>query len=349
MFNWECPRCGRENSPAYTECPDCKALDASQVPEGLAQQPAQIPAAQPVYAPEATQAWQQAPPPYIPAYVPAPGPQAAQPLYAPPQPQYAQPPQYAPQQPLYAPQPPQYTQPPQQYAPQQTQYVPPQPAYQPPPQPTPQFEIPSRQQSSPLTQTRTQPVAQPSSQTTQQIPAQQTRQLPPLKAPAARARPTGLAALPVWLLMILFTAAFLAVGAGIYYGYRAYSSGPAGFTGGTPPATTSKAKPSNPLQKYIEVVGVRLTNDAKKKPVAKYLVVNHSDGVMNDLSGTVTLWASTSRSEEDAVGSFMFHLDSLKPNESKDVISPLKTKLKMYELPDWQNLTAEVQITSPQQ
>jgi len=29
-------------------------------------------------------------------------------------------------------------------------------------------------------------------------------------------------------------------------------------------------------------------------------------------------------------------------------VAPLNTKLKPYELPDWQNLSAEVQITSPQ-
>jgi hypothetical protein len=30
------------------------------------------------------------------------------------------------------------------------------------------------------------------------------------------------------------------------------------------------------------------------------------------------------------------------------MIAPLNTKLHIYELPDWQNLAAEVQITSPQ-
>jgi len=28
-------------------------------------------------------------------------------------------------------------------------------------------------------------------------------------------------------------------------------------------------------------------------------------------------------------------------------VAPLSTKLKVYELPDWQNVSAEVQITSP--
>ena len=52
-------------------------------------------------------------------------------------------------------------------------------------------------------------------------------------------------------------------------------------------------------------------------------------------------------SEEKAAGSFNFKLASLKPYESKDAVAPLTTKLKPYELPDWQNVSTEVQITSP--
>ena len=35
------------------------------------------------------------------------------------------------------------------------------------------------------------------------------------------------------------------------------------------------------------------------------------------------------------------------PGDSHELTQPLKTKLKIYELPDWQNATADVQITSP--
>jgi hypothetical protein len=33
--------------------------------------------------------------------------------------------------------------------------------------------------------------------------------------------------------------------------------------------------------------------------------------------------------------------------ESKELTAPLTTKLKIYELPDWQNVTTDVQITAP--
>jgi hypothetical protein len=149
--------------------------------------------------------------------------------------------------------------------------------------------------------------------------------------------------------MLLFAGVFLLVGFGIYYGYQRFSKGGAGFSGGEPTAASTKPKATNPIQKYIEVVGIRLTTDAKKKPIAKFIVVNHASTEMVNLGANVTLWASTSRSEEDSVGSFTFNVPNIGPYESKEVSAPFKTKLKIYELPDWQNATAEVQITSPQQ
>jgi hypothetical protein len=78
------------------------------------------------------------------------------------------------------------------------------------------------------------------------------------------------------------------------------------------------------------------------------VIINHASTEVVNLGANVTLWASTSRSEEDSVGSFTFRLDSIGPYESKEISVPFNTKLKIYELPDWQNANAEVQITSPQ-
>jgi hypothetical protein len=149
--------------------------------------------------------------------------------------------------------------------------------------------------------------------------------------------------------MLLFAVLFLVIGAGGYFGYQRFAKPGAGFSGGEPAATATKqAKSTNPIAKFIEVVGIRLTTDAKKKPIAKFVVVNHASTSMAGLSANVTLWASTSRSEEDSVGSFTFHIDDLGAYDSKELSAPFKTKLKMYELPDWQNATAEIEITSPQ-
>ena len=116
---------------------------------------------------------------------------------------------------------------------------------------------------------------------------------------------------------------------------------------GSTRANPSRQKVSNPLQKYVEVVGIRMVTQ-DKKPAARFVVVNHSNAEITGLTANVTLWASTSRSEEDSVGSFSYNLNSLGANAAKELTEPLKTKLKAYELPDWQNATAEIQITSPQ-
>jgi hypothetical protein len=166
---------------------------------------------------------------------------------------------------------------------------------------------------------------------------------PPVEEPGFAAK---LGALPTPILMLLFAGLFLVLGAGVYFGYQRFTK--PSSSGTEPAAAATKPKATNPIQKYIEVVGIRLTTDAKKKPVAKFLIVNHASTEVANLGANVTLWASTSRSEEDSVGSFKFHVDSIGPYESKEVSAPFTTKLKIYELPDWQNATAEVQITSPQ-
>jgi hypothetical protein len=145
-----------------------------------------------------------------------------------------------------------------------------------------------------------------------------------------------------------FFAAFLVLGTGLYFGIQRFGrTNVQEKVGLENPSNPSQQKVSNPLQKYVEVVGIRMISD-NKKPAARFIVVNHSSSEIAGLEANVTLWASTSRSEEDSVGSFSFKLPSLGANAAKEMTEPLKTKLKQYELPDWQNATAEIQITSPQ-
>jgi hypothetical protein len=221
-------------------------------------------------------------------------------------------------------QPPQYAPPPQQYAPPQQQYAPPPPPqYVPPPPPPPQY-------------------AQPPQPQPPQYPPQYAQQ-----PAAAWTPPPESTGRPMWLMVVGSALAFLLVIGAIYYGVEHFgSSNPAEKAGLENPANASKQKVSNPLQKYLEVVGIRMMTE-NKKPVAKFLVVNHSGAEITNLEASVTLWASTSRSEEDSIGSFSFSLPSIGGDSAKELTEPLKTKLKMYELPDWQNATAEIQITSP--
>jgi len=163
--------------------------------------------------------------------------------------------------------------------------------------------------------------------------------------PAARRSPGGL---PTWLLTIVFAFAFVGFGIAIYWGISHLR----GQTSAAPSATVESpaAKPGakpHPLQKYIEVSGVRILEDKKKNPIVKFMVTNHSGAEIADLGGNVTVWGRTQKSEEEAAGTFSFSNSNLGPYESKELTAPLTTKLKVYELPDWQNVSTDIQITSP--
>jgi hypothetical protein len=146
---------------------------------------------------------------------------------------------------------------------------------------------------------------------------------------------------------LAFGLAFIGIGAAVIFGVQHFGrTNTAEKAGLENPANPSQQKVANPLQKYVEVVGIRMLTE-NKKPVVKFIVVNHSNAEVPDLEANVTLWASTSRSDEDSVGSFSFKVGNLGPNDSHEMTEPLKNKLKPYELPDWQNATADVQITSP--
>jgi hypothetical protein len=146
----------------------------------------------------------------------------------------------------------------------------------------------------------------------------------------------------------------LAVG-GVVFGLVALLSTNRSSTAGAGPAPTAAvespaAKPgakTNPVQKYIEVAGVRFVTDTKTGTTqVKFVLVNHSPADINGLAGNVTMWGRTQKSEEDAQGTFSFST-SLAPFESKELVVPFNTKRKVYELADWQNITTDVQITAP--
>ena len=157
--------------------------------------------------------------------------------------------------------------------------------------------------------------------------------------------------MPTWLLSIIFAVGFGALVFGIYYLVQNSKKEPgttqesAGSLE-TPPPATGAAR-NNPVLKQVEVAGLRLTQNKAKKTEIRFLVVNHSAGEIQDLAGSISLRARTSKQEEEPIGACAFKLPSLGPYESKDMVAILNTKLKVYELPDWQNLQAQLQITSP--
>jgi hypothetical protein len=150
--------------------------------------------------------------------------------------------------------------------------------------------------------------------------------------------------LPTWLLSVAFGLAFVGIFAAIYLSLN-HQPSTASATAGTSAATTAPPA-TNPLQKYIEITGVRLVTE-NKKPTARFVVVNHSGAEMAGVTGKVTLLAGDSRASATPVGTFNFTVRSLAASGSADLSAPFETSMKPYELPDWQASFTQVEVTSP--
>lgn len=241
---------------------------------------------------------------------------AAQQAQAPPVPsnEPAPPPPYAP--------PPQYQAPPAPFQTQQYQQTAPPPPQYPPPQyhqqgqPPPPYNYPPQQQYAPPP--------------------------PPYNYPPPQ-RKRGL---PTWLLTILVAGGTAAVIFGAIWLFSSHTESKPSATVESPAAKPGAA--TNPIQRNIEVSGLRFDVDPRNKSKirVKFQVTNHSGMDLSGLAGNVTMWGATRKSEEDAQGTFTF-ATNLRPFESKELEAPLTTKFKIYEMPDWQNLNPDVQITAP--
>jgi hypothetical protein len=210
------------------------------------------------------------------------------------------------------------------------------------PQPDPRAAPPPPPQTAPLPYTTT-----PPQHPQFQQPQPQYAPPPPQYMP-----PPPRSGLPTWAMAIVFALAIFGVVAGVYWlvGSQRGATTGSPLTGGPAPAVESPAAKAgartNPYQKFIEIAGVRFVEDARKKPQIRFVLVNHSNADIPGLAGNVTVWGSTRHSEEDAQGSFSFTTD-LKGYETKDITVPFTTKKKIYELPDWQNVSTDIQITAP--
>ena len=107
-------------------------------------------------------------------------------------------------------------------------------------------------------------------------------------------------------------------------------------------STTSKHK----YAKLIELAGFRVTEKAPGTLQIKFGAVNHSIADLGEVGLTVSMKARSAKEEEPPFASFPCKI-TLGPLDWKDVTVDLPTKLRVYELPDWQFVRATFDITSP--
>ena len=109
----------------------------------------------------------------------------------------------------------------------------------------------------------------------------------------------------------------------------------------TVPAST------NPVAKYIELVGIRVTEKTPGKLHIQFGIVNHSEADIGDIVMDINLRPTVAKAGEPPLVSFSTKVPALGPEDLKEVSLEVPTKLRAYELPDWQFLKSDFQITEP--
>jgi hypothetical protein len=157
--------------------------------------------------------------------------------------------------------------------------------------------------------------------------------------------------MPGWAVTLLVAVGVLALGAAAYYYVLPSVTGRSAAERSSPfeevPAAGSMSSSTNRLTRFIEATGFRITEDAQKRTQIQFLVVNHSAADIGDLAGKIHLRSTKANPEDAPICSFDFNTSRLGPYESVEFKQVTTTSLRAYELPDWQYITAEVEITSP--
>ena len=114
-----------------------------------------------------------------------------------------------------------------------------------------------------------------------------------------------------------------------------------------PPMHFTATNTSNSVAKYIELVGFRINERKPGQLQIKFGVANHSEADIGDVKMTINLGTTAAKPADPPLMTFPASVSKLGPSDLKDVTVDVPTKLRVYELPDWQFLKADFQITEP--
>ena len=103
----------------------------------------------------------------------------------------------------------------------------------------------------------------------------------------------------------------------------------------------------HPLAKYIELAGFRLSESGAGKLKIRFAAINHSEADLGELAVKVRLVTSAFKPGDPPITEFEAKIPNLGPEETQTITANANTKLRLYELPDWQFLRADFDITSP--
>jgi hypothetical protein len=101
----------------------------------------------------------------------------------------------------------------------------------------------------------------------------------------------------------------------------------------------------HPMAKHIEISGYRLSEVKPGTLRIRMNVVNHSRADLGEVPMKVRINAAGAKPEDPPVAEVSFRVQ-LGPEESKQVEPTYASKLRVYELPDWQYLRCTVEIVT---
>jgi hypothetical protein len=154
---------------------------------------------------------------------------------------------------------------------------------------------------------------------------------PPAVAPVAPRKGSH------WLSAVAATILVAAVLAGIYFIVpKARSTNAAAPAEPPAEASPAPAATAHPLANTIELTGFRLTEDRTQRVQVRFVAVNHSAAELPETKLQVSL-----KRDREEIMQFPFTLPSLGPYESKEITATTRTRLRTYEMPDWQFVRAD--------
>ena len=169
--------------------------------------------------------------------------------------------------------------------------------------------------------------------------------------PANKRKKSAGGGMPGWAVSFLVMMGLLLAGVVVlfYFSPISHSSAdakPAPEKMDVPDAAAAAPAPhvSHSLADMIEVTGFRILVDYNKKSEIHYLVVNHSPSELGDMTVYVTLHAAAAKPGQPPLCRFSFRAPTLKPFEVKEMSASIEKLAHSVNLPDWQDLRAEVQV-----
>jgi hypothetical protein len=166
------------------------------------------------------------------------------------------------------------------------------------------------------------------------------RELSPILREAQRARNF---AIPAWFLRLMIVVVVL-LGVRVALSTLPQKPAAAAPAAVTPAATAPEASVVSPLSRSIEVTGFRIVTDPSKKPEIHYLVVNHTAVRVSNMTVYVTLRTADEKPGQPPLSRFSFAAPNLGPFQSKEMISSIEKMNRPVELPEWQDLRADLEI-----